>query len=92
MPITGSPLPQRTLSKTADLVKQYRRERPKRYLQYNVRIDHTYTATGRLLRRSLRLQGTKYRIYAELNFKPRPVWVADNQQRMYEKVDSLPRR
>ena len=26
------------------------------------------------------------------NFKPRPVWVADNQQQMYIKGDSLPRR
>ena len=26
------------------------------------------------------------------NFKPLPVWVADNQQQMYQRINSLPRR
>ena len=30
--------------------------------------------------------------YVKTNFKPLPVWVADNQQQMYQRVDSLPRR
>ena len=26
------------------------------------------------------------------DFKPLPVWVADNKQQMYQRIDSLPRR
>ena len=30
--------------------------------------------------------------YVKTNFKPWPVWAADNKQQMYQRIDSLPRR